>query len=155
MPARLLLLGEAPGVVEDTYGDPFLGEAGQTLNEVITRSRVQSLFISNILACIPRGIGIQNFREPTRDEAQTCAPRILELIAIVQPKGLVLLGKVAKRFSPRVRGLKKLQLPHPSWINRLDESGECEYQIERCAEALRDFDQSLNKETNHESQRLR
>src|SRR3990172_1574592 len=105
IPADLLVLGEAPGPIENATGRPFDGPAGQVLDEILTRfarlwggiAEVElarckppepSIFISNILACLP-GDGHGGFREPTLAEATACRPRVIELIDLVRPAGLV------------------------------------------------------------------
>lgn len=147
IPATLLLLGEAPGLTEDVYGKPFWGPAGDVLAEILRRAALTGThFISNVLACIPRDDGRHGFREPTTEEALACAPRLLELVELVRPRGIVLLGQVAKRHGPKgatVKRIRKLYLPHPAWIARIEDLLETEYELDRCAEALRKFERAV------------
>jgi uracil-DNA glycosylase family 4 len=154
IPADLLVIGEAPGPVENATGRPFDGPAGGVLDEILKRvarlwggiTEVEladcgppepSFFISNILACLPdddRG----GFREPAPYEAEACRPRVLELIELVRPVGLVLLGRIAKQFAPKTK-IRRLCLVHPAWILRLEDLLEREYQQDRCAELIVEF----------------
>ncbi len=90
--ADLMFIGEGPGADEDRQGEPFVGRAGQKLNEMIaylgfTRDDVS---IINIVKCRPPGN-----RNPERDEAAACRAFLDRQIAIVQPRVLCLLGAVA------------------------------------------------------------
>lgn len=90
--ARLVLLGEAPGVHEDRQGIPFVGAAGKKLNDVSRAANVplSKCFIGNILSCRPL-----NNRIPMADEVEACLPRLQETIRIIQPKVIVALGGTA------------------------------------------------------------
>jgi DNA polymerase len=90
---RLMFIGEAPGADEDRLGEPFVGRAGQLLNDMITKgmglSRDQ-VYIANILKCRP-----PDNRTPTIEEASNCVGYLEEQIAIIRPEFLCLLGRVA------------------------------------------------------------
>jgi uracil-DNA glycosylase len=90
--ARLVFLGEAPGADEDRQGEPFVGRAGQLLNDIIaacTLTRDQ-VYILNILKCRPPGN-----RNPEPNEAANCRPFLLQQLEILQPEFLCCLGAVA------------------------------------------------------------
>jgi DNA polymerase len=92
--ADLMLIGEAPGVDEDRAGEPFVGRAGQLLNLMLAAiglSREQ-VYIANILKCHPPGN-----RDPSPEEALRCEPFLQRQIALVQPKLLLAVGRVAAR----------------------------------------------------------
>lgn len=93
--AELMLIGEAPGFHEDQKGEPFVGRAGQLLNamlEAIGLERKQ-IFIANILKCRP-----PNNRDPLPEEVNQCTPFLEKQIALIQPKLLVALGRIAAHY---------------------------------------------------------
>lgn len=93
--ARLMFIGEAPGAEEDRTGRPFVGRAGQKLDEMIramglSRERV---YIANVLKARP----LDN-ATPTPEEAMRCGPFLREQVAIIRPVVIVALGKPASQF---------------------------------------------------------
>ena len=90
--AQWLVIGEAPGAEEDRQGQPFVGKAGQLLNEMLFAIGLQreAVYIANIVKCRPP----QN-REPTAEEAAHCAQYLREQIDLIQPKVILCVGKVA------------------------------------------------------------
>ena len=91
---ELMFIGEAPGADEDQQGEPFVGRAGQLLNNMIKAMglRREDIYIANIIKCRPPGN-----RTPERDECETCSPFLLRQIEAIHPKVLVALGAVAAR----------------------------------------------------------
>lgn len=90
--AELMLIGEAPGAEEDKQGEPFVGRAGQLLNNMLkaigmTREQV---YIANILKCRP-----PNNRDPAPEEAAQCVPYLQQQIRLIQPKLILALGRIA------------------------------------------------------------
>jgi uracil-DNA glycosylase family 4 len=92
--AELMFIGEAPGADEDIKGEPFVGRAGQLLNNMIKAMGIQreDVYIANIIKCRPPGN-----RTPERDECETCSPFLMRQIAVVKPKVIVALGAVAAK----------------------------------------------------------
>jgi DNA polymerase len=92
--AELMFVGEGPGADEDAQGEPFVGRAGQLLNNMITAMglRREDVYIGNVVKCRPP----QN-RTPEREECETCSPFLMRQIAVVRPKIIVALGAVAAR----------------------------------------------------------
>ena len=92
--ADLMFIGEAPGADEDQQGEPFVGRAGQLLNNMIKAMglRREDVYIANIIKCRPPGN-----RTPERDECDTCSPFLMRQIAAIQPKAIVALGAVAAK----------------------------------------------------------
>ena len=92
--ADLMFIGEAPGADEDEQGEPFVGRAGQLLNNMIKAMglRREDVYIANIIKCRPPGN-----RTPERDECDTCSPFLMRQIAVIQPKAIVALGAVAAK----------------------------------------------------------
>src|SRR6202051_5139363 len=92
--AELMFVGEGPGADEDTQGEPFVGRAGQLLNNMIKAMgiRREDVYIANIVKCRPPGN-----RTPERDECETCSPFLMHQIAVIKPKVVVALGAVAAK----------------------------------------------------------
>jgi uracil-DNA glycosylase len=92
--ADIMFVGEGPGADEDEQGEPFVGRAGQLLNNMITAMGIkrEDVYIANIVKCRPPGN-----RTPERDECDTCSPFLMRQIAVVKPKVVVALGAVAAK----------------------------------------------------------
>ena len=92
--ADLMFVGEGPGADEDAQGEPFVGRAGQLLNNMIKAMGLsrEDVYIANVVKCRPPGN-----RTPERDECDTCSPFLMRQIAVVKPKVVVALGAVAAK----------------------------------------------------------
>ncbi|MGA6981926.1 MAG: uracil-DNA glycosylase [Candidatus Sulfotelmatobacter sp.] len=92
--AELMFVGEGPGADEDAQGEPFVGRAGQLLNNMIKAMglRREDVYIANIVKCRPPGN-----RQPERDESETCSPFLMRQISAIKPKVLVALGATAAK----------------------------------------------------------
>ena len=91
--AEWLLVGEAPGAEEDRLGEPFVGQAGKLLDNMlaaIALSRGRNVYIANVLKCRPPGN-----RNPEADEVEKCTPYLLRQIGLVKPKLIVAMGRFA------------------------------------------------------------
>ena len=93
--ARIMFVGEGPGADEDAQGEPFVGRAGQLLNNMITAMgiRREDVYIANVVKCRP-----PKNRTPERDECETCGPFLMRQIAVVRPEIIVALGATAAKF---------------------------------------------------------
>jgi uracil-DNA glycosylase len=93
--ARLMFVGEGPGADEDMQGIPFVGKAGQLLNNMIVAMGLAraDVYIANIVKCRP-----PNNRVPEPIEANTCSPFLLRQIDVVQPEVIVALGATAAMY---------------------------------------------------------
>ena len=127
--ARLMFIGEGPGADEDAQGLPFVGRAGQLLNNMINAMglRRDQVYIANIVKCRPP----QN-RVPEPDEANTCSPFLFRQIDVIQPEVIVALGATAATYllgakSPlaalrgrihHARGSKLIITYHPAYLLR-------------------------------------
>jgi len=92
--AELMFIGEAPGADEDEQGEPFVGRAGQLLNNMIKAMGLsrEDVYIANIIKCRP-----PSNRTPERDECETCSPFLMQQIKVISPKAIVALGAVAAK----------------------------------------------------------
>lgn len=96
--AELMLVGEAPGYHEERQREPFVGPAGQKLDDILTAMGIArgEVYISNIVKFRPSTPGqTTNNRKPTRDEMATCLPFVREEVKVVRPKCIVALGGTA------------------------------------------------------------
>ena len=93
--ARLMFVGEGPGADEDAQGLPFVGRAGQLLNNMIAAMGLkrEQVYIANVVKCRPP----QN-RTPEPGEANTCVPFLFRQIDVVRPQVLVALGATAATY---------------------------------------------------------
>ena len=93
--ARLLFVGEGPGADEDAQGLPFVGRAGQLLNNMIAAMGLarEETYICNVVKCRPPGN-----RTPEPDEANTCSPFLFRQIDVVRPQVIVALGATAATY---------------------------------------------------------
>jgi len=127
--ARLMFVGEGPGADEDAQGLPFVGRAGQLLNNMIAAMGLarEQVYIANVVKCRPPGN-----RTPEPEEGATCSPFLFRQIDVVRPEVLVALGATAATYllSARqplaglrgrvhsVRGTKLIVTYHPAYLLR-------------------------------------
>ena len=90
--ASVMFVGEAPGFHEDQKGEPFVGAAGQLLNELLQSVGLSraDIYIANVIKCRP-----PNNRDPGPQEVETCKPFLLQQIAMIKPKLVCSLGNWA------------------------------------------------------------
>jgi DNA polymerase len=91
--ADWMLVGEAPGAEEDRLGDPFVGQAGKLLDNMLAAiglSRRSNVYIANVLKCRPPGN-----RNPSPEEVEKCTPHLLQQIELIRPKLILALGRFA------------------------------------------------------------
>jgi len=129
--AELLIIGEAPGADEDRQGEPFVGRAGQLLNEMLPAIGLKrsDVYIANILKCRP-----PNNRDPKPEEAAACVGYLQQQIALIKPKLILALGRIAAqrllktdtplaRLRHTVHAMPVTQIPfivtyHPAYLLR-------------------------------------
>jgi len=90
--AEWLVVGEAPGAEEDRQGEPFVGRAGQLLNSMLRAIGLarEQVYIANVLKCRPPGN-----RDPGPSEAAECLPYLEQQIALIKPKIMLAVGRIA------------------------------------------------------------
>ena len=91
--ADWMLVGEAPGAEEDRLGEPFVGQAGRLLDNMLAAiglSRERNVYIANVLKCRPPGN-----RNPQPEEVAKCSPHLLQQIELIKPKLIVAMGRFA------------------------------------------------------------
>ena len=127
--AQLMFIGEGPGQNEDLQGEPFVGRAGNKLDEMIKAIGLsrEEVYIANIVKCRPPGN-----RDPERDEIETCSPFLVAQIEAIRPRVIVTLGGPATKtlLATRVgitrlrgqwqsfRGIPVMPTFHPAFVLR-------------------------------------
>ena len=128
--AEWLFVGEAPGAEEDARGEPFVGQAGRLLDNMLAAlglARGRNVYIANVLKCRP-----PNNRTPEATEAAACRPYLERQVALLRPKLIVALGKSAASLLlstdatiaslrgrvHRYRGVPLVVTYHPAYLLR-------------------------------------
>jgi len=91
--AEWLFVGEGPGAEEDARGEPFVGQAGKLLDNMLAAielKRGDNVYIANVVKCRPPGN-----RTPEPAEANACEPYLARQIALIKPRLIIALGKIA------------------------------------------------------------
>jgi len=108
-----MLVGEAPGRNEDLQGEPFVGAAGQLLDELLGSIGIarDEAYIANVLKCRPPGN-----RDPKEDEIDSCKGYLREQIRMIQPEVVVTLGNFAtKLLVPTEMGITRMRGQRIEW----------------------------------------
>ncbi len=92
--AKIMIVGQSPGVQEDKRGRPFCGPAGKLLDELLKIAKIErkKVFITSPLKCLPQP---PINRKPKKEEIEACLPWLKKQIEIINPKYFILLGEVA------------------------------------------------------------
>lgn len=90
--AEVIFVGEAPGYYEDQKGEPFVGEAGRLLTELLGKIEIKrsEVYIANVLKCRPPGN-----RDPASEEVEACKEHLFRQIEIIKPRVVCTLGNFA------------------------------------------------------------
>ena len=112
--ADIMFVGEGPGEQEDLKGEPFVGPAGKLLDDmlsIIDLDRHTNCYIANIVKCRP-----PRNRDPLETEQDACIDYLRNQVALVQPKILVCLGRIAakKLIDPEYRITRE----HGQWVQK-------------------------------------
>lgn len=111
--ADLMFVGEGPGEQEDLKGEPFVGPAGQLLDDMLSIIDIDrsKCYIANIVKCRP-----PRNRDPLEQEQEACMDYLRNQIALVQPKVIVCLGRIAamRLIDPNYRITRE----HGRWVQR-------------------------------------
>lgn len=112
--ADILFVGEGPGEQEDLRGEPFVGPAGQLLDDmlaIIDLDRHENCYIANIVKCRP-----PRNRDPLETEQDACIDYLRNQVALIKPKVIVCLGRIAakKLIDPDFRITRQ----HGQWVER-------------------------------------
>ncbi|MBK8989007.1 MAG: uracil-DNA glycosylase [Chloroflexi bacterium] len=119
--AKIMIVGEAPGPEENKVGKPFVGRAGQLLDQILQAAQFdpeQDVFISNSVFRLPPGEDGKSFRKPTTEEIEFYKPYLLEIIRLVDPKIILLTGNVATQSLLGLTGITKLRGEWRAWNGR-------------------------------------
>lgn len=99
--ARIIFIGEGPGYHEDRTGRPFVGAAGQLLEQLLASIGLvrEDVYIANVVKCRP-----PRNRDPLPEEIQTCKPYLAHQLRVIDPELIVTLGRFAmERWFPNKR----------------------------------------------------
>lgn len=111
----ILFVGEGPGEQEDLKGEPFVGPAGKLLDDMLSIIDLnrENVYIANIVKCRP-----PHNRDPQEEEQDACISFLRNQVALIQPKIIVCLGRIAARkiIDPSYRITKE----HGTWVMRGD-----------------------------------
>lgn len=112
--ARIMFVGEGPGEQEDLQGEPFVGRAGQLLDDmlsIIDLDRKTNCYIANIVKCRPP----QN-RDPMETEQDACIGYLMNQIELIKPKIIVCLGRIAAMRL--IRDDYRITREHGQWVQK-------------------------------------
>jgi DNA polymerase len=112
-----MLVGEGPGEVEDQEGRPFVGPAGQKLDEVLACVNItrEDVYITNVIKCRP-----PENRVPTKKEMETCMPYLEAQIALVNPSLIITLGNIPTQwFLPNAGGITQIRGTFLPWQSNI------------------------------------
>ena len=111
--AEVMFIGEGPGEQEDLQGEPFVGPAGHLLDEMLELIGVQrsEVYIANTVKCRP-----PHNRDPLNTEQDACIPYLYDQIALIRPKIIVCLGRIAamRLIDPEYR----ISRQHGQWVEK-------------------------------------
>ena len=123
--AELMFVGEGPGAEDDKQGTPFVGEAGQLLDKILTAAEIarEEIYIANVVKCLAPAD-----RKPQKSEIEACLPYLWQQIKLIQPKIIVCLGSIASQalLGPALRvssargtwhdleGMRVMPMYHPA-----------------------------------------
>ena len=113
--AKIVLIGEAPGEMEDETGRPFVGRAGQLLNEFLSEagiSRDEDVYIINTVKCRP-----PENRVPTDEEKASCRKFLEAQIDIIKPRAIVLCGATALKSFVNLDKKQTISKVRGQWMN--------------------------------------
>lgn len=119
--AKLMLIGEAPGPKENEIGKPFVGRSGKLLDQILQAADFDpetDVLISNSVFRMPPGDDGKTFRKPTNEEIAYYKPYLLEIIRLVDPAIMVLIGNVATQSILGQTGITKLRGQWFDWHGR-------------------------------------
>jgi DNA polymerase len=119
--AKLMLIGEAPGPKENEIGKPFVGRSGKLLDQILEAANFDpetDVLISNSVFRMPPGDDGKTFRKPTNEEIAYYKPYLLEIIRLVDPAIMLLIGNVATQSILGQTGITKLRGQWFDWHGR-------------------------------------
>ena len=141
-PCDVLFIGDVPSKQDGIYGEPFIDNAGKLLDQWIDDAEQEiitdlqplhflgiSIGICNILACKPPELN-SKVRPPSKEEAVSCSRRLIDTISAANPKVIVLLGSVAKKYHKipaHLESIPVVELQHPAHVLRQGGIGSYAY----------------------------
>lgn len=118
LPCDVLFVGEAPGVCENDLGLPFVGPAGNLMDQIILRALSEDITyaLTNLVCCFPKEAKERGENEPERKEILACRPRLIEFANIARPKMTVCVGGLATAYVKDICTGPRVDIVHPAYI---------------------------------------
>lgn len=139
IPCDVLLIGEAPGQSEDVLGRPFVGPAGQLLDQMVSEASaggIARVGYANLVGCFPREAKDAGTNEPSDESIKACVGRLAEIVAMTRPRIVVRVGKLATKWVNKftakygiVEGVRSVDVIHPAAILRMDDPVQKDHHI--------------------------
>lgn len=145
LPCDVLVVGEAPGASEDALGQPFVGPAGDLLQQILERALPPgtTYALTNLVACFPREAKQRGDNEPELEEIEACRPRLEEFATIARPRLAILVGKLADDWVQHdawgrvFGGVAAVDIVHPAHILARLPAVQKRYAVERAIVQVR------------------
>jgi DNA polymerase len=149
-PADIFIMGEAPGKKEDLNGEAFIGAAGQLLDKMLAdavnliereqsvKINLPTIFITNTVLCRPTNYLLGPNRQPEPIEILACRDNIFDIYERVDPKLVILIGKIARDFYGKIYK-EHIHILHPAALLRKGSQRSHLYKpnVRKLAEAIR------------------
>lgn len=148
VPCDVVFVGEAPGLSEDTVGQPFVGPAGKLLDQVIDRALPADMkfALTNLVACFPAIAKGAGTNEPDYSEVEACRGRLVEFIHLARPRLVVCVGNLASDNIPTVDEVgfevRYADITHPAAILRMP-LAQKQMAVQKCVVILRNAVQDM------------
>jgi DNA polymerase len=143
VPAPILFIGEAPGLVENVFGVPFKGPAGKLLDSIIEAAGLikSDYALTNIIACVPLSEG-NALDKPPIESVKACKDRLCEAIDLVKPDLIINVGQQAEKWFSKQHLGDRYDIPHvvinhPAYLLRLGIAQQG-LEIQRCIIQIKD-----------------
>jgi len=148
VPCNVLFVGESPGQSENVLGQPFIGNAGKLLDELIgdalhqcRRPEKIKVAFTNLVACIPLEPDGRTMVDPTKEQVEACSVRLQEFVDLTKPRAIVMAGRFSQKYAPKSIDYDfefSLDIIHPAALLRLDAS-QGPLAIQRTTVSIRDL----------------
>lgn len=139
IPCDVLLIGEAPGQSEDVLGRPFVGPAGQLLDQMVSEASAGGIArygYANLVGCFPREAKDAGTNEPSDESIKACVGRLAEIVAMTRPRIVVRVGKLSTKWVNKfaakygiLGNVRSVDVIHPAAILRMDDPVQKDHHI--------------------------
>lgn len=121
--AKIVIVGDNPGLREDSYGQPFVGPPGQLLKKLLAQAGIdfRNVYLTNCVRCLPKGT-TKVVREPSYEEIEACSSYLEQEIAEIKPTIIVPVGNTALRY---IMGAKNLNISRQRGLEIWSDKYKC------------------------------